>query len=200
MISIGGGIGDDGKAIETVFKSRGLRVPKCRVIDPNFLAAWLASEQGIDFYAATAQEYFSQFFTREGDGRCVFHLGTLLNVVPEHIALDILQLVTKNMVENDILSVVMVDEKQFTILEKKQQIKRKEFNNPAGLTRYVYTDSELLYKTVISDRLKFLNFCNHLGLKTIDFTETKEYGKTIVQVTFIVFKGIKVESDKSNSP
>ncbi len=187
VVSIGGGVGDDGRAIASVFEKNGFQAD-CTTVDPNPLAAWLASEKEGQFFVGNAQEYLSQVLKRTDEGRYVFHLGTLLNVVPEKVAIEILRLVAEKMTEKDMLSVIMVDKSQFGVAERQKKISLTQEENEAGLAKYVYTDSGKHYKTVIQDPEKFKIFCSEIGLSVEGLKQEKN---TSFPVTFVTLKGTK---------
>lgn len=194
VVSLGGGTGEDGKAIASVISNKGLLVKGCEIIDPNPLAAWLCSKNDVMFYMSTAQEYFSSFFTREAGSRYVFHLGTLLNIVSEVAAIQILQDLAKNMAADDVFSILMIDQKQFTLPLNKKQIVCIPGERPVGLAKLVYAETHVFYKTVIVDQKKFIAFCGTQGLQAIDVSEIKAESGAVTQVTFITTKGVKAQT------
>lgn len=191
IISVGGGTGDDGVMISALFASRGYDVITPIIVDPNLLAGWLSKNKGVHFYVATAQRFFSKYFERQEDGRYIFHLGTLLNVVSEYMVIEILRMISNNMKSDDILSVLVVDESQFAKIAREGKVECRKIPNPAGLVHYVQTGTNKHYKTVIQNKKMFVDFCAALGLLVIDIDVTKQEAKGIVQVTFMAFKGAK---------
>jgi len=192
IVSVGGGVGNDARASAEIFKKNEFKVDACHIVDPNVLAAWLAHDQDGTYFVTMAQQYFSQF-KRNEESRYVFHLGTLLNVVSEDSAVQILQDLAKNMKENDVLSILIVDKGQFEVVAKRNEVKRVDNNNIAGLVKYVHTNSNARYKTAIGDEQKFIQFCEGMGLKKIAFeTETVNCEK-VGKATFIASKAIKTD-------
>jgi hypothetical protein len=185
IISIGGGRGYDAKAIAKVFREKGFQVEKPQIIDPNHFAAYLSNPGDVDFYPTPCQKYFSKFFPKQ-ESKVVhlFHLGTVLNVVSESTAIEILKSVIDHMFSRDIISILMVDEKQFQKISREEKITREDRDNPAGLMRYVYSETGQHYKTVIVDLTKFKEFCQINGLEG-DFSQVSEG-----HVLFTAYKGL----------
>lgn len=191
IMSIGGGIGFDLQAISAIFKSEGFKIHSSTVIDPNRLAAFLA-ENNINYYVTTSQHFFNHLFIKEEGVVYIIHLGTTLNVVKEEQVIEILKQVAQNMGLQDVLSIIMVDKKQF-VGGKFLAIGPE---NDQGLAKVTHLPTNKHYKTVIMNRSKFAKFMSSLNLNG-ELIEITEKGK-MLNVAFIAYKGMK-ESQTSNT-
>jgi hypothetical protein len=184
VLSVGGALGYDALAIAEVLKRDGFNVQKPIIIDPNLLAAFLSNDD-VDYYATTSQLFFENHFSRQGGVLYVIHLGTTLNVVNENDVVQILQQIAQKIDSTDALSLIMVDKKQFL------PVKHLSFGaeNEQGISRIVYVKTNQHYKTVITDKDKFLRFMSGLDLVG-DIIEIVEKGKSL-SVAFVAYKAIK---------
>ncbi len=112
ILSIGGGIGYESRAIAKVFLEDGYNIQKSLIVDPNRLAAFLCEDE-VDYYVTTSQRFFNDFFTRDEEALYLIHLGTTLNVVEEDAAVRILEQIADSMKPKDAVSILMVDKRQF---------------------------------------------------------------------------------------
>lgn len=184
IMSIGGSIGFDLQAISTIFKSEGFNIHSSIVIDPNRLAAFLA-EGHIEYYATTSQQFFDHFFVKGEGVLYIMHLGTTLNVVKEEQVVEILKQLAQKMNMQDVVSIIMVDKKQFT----GGRSLSIEPENEQGLARITHLPTNKHYKTVIANPSKFAKFMSSLDLNG-ELVEITEKGKRL-NVAFIAYKGIK---------
>ncbi len=161
ITSIGGGVGYDAIAIKTIFEREGFDVLNPLIIDPNLLCAYLSQELEVRYYAMKTEEFFAEFFIRSEYCTQIFHLGTVLNVITENAAVELLTVVASHMSSNDVISLVIVDEKQIM----GGNFLKKEIVNSAGLVRFTELKTNRHYKTVIGDQFRFLRFMKSLGLE-----------------------------------
>jgi len=183
VLSIGGGIGFDAQAISNVFRRENFKVPQMTVVDPNQLAAFLAEE--VEYNVMISQRFFERHFIKRAGTLYVFHLGTTLNVVLENQAVDILQKIAEKMGPKDVLSIVMVDKKQF---ERGKALAFDSETNE-GFSKVINKKTGKHYKTVITSPIKFINFMSKLGLagELVEITE-----KNIpLEVAFVAYKTVK---------
>ncbi|MBS0628174.1 MAG: hypothetical protein JSS09_08190 [Verrucomicrobia bacterium] len=187
VISIGGAVGFDAEKTAEIFTQEGFSVTKPVVVDPNGLASYLASLRGtVDHHPVTSQTYFSKAFSRTESEVCVFHLGTTLNVLPEEIAVNILEGLGENSSSHDIVSLLLVDEVQFTTgREPKKYLEVSSEVNDQGFAKVAFKETGKHYKTVIKDPAKFEQFMDSLGFS--GRLETRKSGG----VNFLCYKGSK---------
>ncbi|MBS0648508.1 MAG: hypothetical protein JSS10_04690 [Verrucomicrobia bacterium] len=183
ILSIGGGIGFDVQAISEVFRKADFRIQQMTVVDPNQLAAFLAKE--VEYYVMTSQSFFDRHFVRQEDNIYLFHLGTTLNVVLENQAVHILRQIAENMKSKDILSLIMVDKKQF---EKGRALTFGP-ETEEGFSKVINKKTGKHYKTVIANPIKFINFMSKLGLagELVEITEKN----VPLEVAFVAYKTLK---------
>ncbi len=184
ILSIGGGIGYECRAISNVLKEDGFLVQKSVIIDPNQLASFLCEEE-VDYYVTTSQRFFKDFFIKNDNSLYVIHLGTTLNVVQENDAVHILEQIVEKMGPKDALSILMVDKRQF----ENGRFLTFGPENKQGLSRVIHSGKH--YKTVITSEDKFIKFMTSLGLRG-ELIKISEKGVAL-NVAFVAFKALKDE-------
>lgn len=188
ILSVGGGIGFDVHAISKVFREDDFKIQKMTVVDPNQLAAFLSEE--VEYYVMISQRFFERHFNKQDGTLYIFHLGTTLNVVLENQAVQILQQIAEKMKPQDVLSLIMVDKKQF---EKGTALAFGP-ETEEGFSKVINKKTGKHYKTVITNPVKFINFMSKLGLsgELVEITEEN----VPLEVAFVAYKTLKEPAKK----
>jgi hypothetical protein len=106
-------------------------------------------------------------------------------VVKEQDVVQILEQISEKMIGDDVLSLIMVDKKQFIFLEKLALGEENE----QGISKFFYLKTKQHYKTVITNSEKFVKFMTSLGL-TGDIVDIIDKGKSR-SVAFLAYKSLK---------